>query len=253
MASAGEIETLHHAFTDCISDLMAMHAAIRSPVEGWKRVVKGTKISFEMVCHEHTTAAERKRGGRCRVFPIDPSKQSLEDRAWAGWHEEWHCVQHNDFDLIGAGWTFFWGIDGRLRREQEILRAEWDQVPETEDQKRYCRGGVAAQPHWHLDTAIMAGYSRPAPRVARVAETVELEEIISDAGPALVEIGQPIGIQELDISGMHLGMGGWRNHDKHPRCWQMLVGQSWTDLILWAEQTLRSARDQFREVDVTVL
>jgi hypothetical protein len=251
MASAGKIDSLHQSFADRINDLTALRVAIQSSMEGWKRVVKGTTISFEMVCRQHTTTAERKRGGRCPVFQIDPNRDPFEDQPWAGWYEEWFCVQHKDFDLIGAGWTFFWGADGRLGREQEILRAEWDQVPETDDQKRYRRGGIAAQPHWHLDTGVMAGYSRPTPPVARSTEVIALEELASDASPSLVEIGQVSGIQELDISGMHLGMGGWRNHENHPRCWQTLLGANWNDLILWAEQTLRSARDQFSNVDVT--
>ncbi len=67
--------------------------------------------------------------------------------------------------------------------------------------------GIAAQPHWHLDTGVMAGYSRPTPPVARSPEVIALEEIVSDASPALLEIEPVSGIQELDISGMHLGMG----------------------------------------------
>jgi hypothetical protein len=250
MASADNVEKLHNLFASSIRDLTALHPTIRSPIEGWKRVVKGTRVSFEMVCRGHTTTATRRKGGRCPVFPVSRQEQPFDDQAWAGWHEEWHCVQHNDFDLIGVGWTFFWGRDGRLGRDQEILRAEWDQIPETEHQK-YRRGGLVAQPHWHLDTAIMAGYSRPATQVAHAREAVELDEIVSDTRHALMEIGPPVGIQELDISGMHLGMGGWYNHDSHPRCWQMIVGEDWKNLVLWAGNTLQSARDQLRNVVVT--
>jgi len=249
MASDGEIEELHRALAHRIADLTAMNVAMRGPAEDWTRVVRGSSVSFEMTSADYTTVAERKRGGRCLVFPLNRHELS-EDQPWAGWYEEWYCLGRGDFDLIGLGWTFFWGVDGRLGREQEIFRAEWDQIRERDDQ-RHRRGVLAAQPHWHLDTAIMAGYSRPVIREPPAIRSTELEEVPSDAGPALVEVASPAGIQELDVSGMHLGMGGWRNHDGHPRCWQVQFGERWSEVIVgWAERTLQSARDQFSEVRV---
>ncbi len=79
----------------------------------------------------------------------------------------------------------------------------------------------------------------------------ELEELPCITQPELEEIGEPVGLQELDLSGMHLGMGGWENHDAHPRCWQMEVSEDWQALVRWAERTLQSAREQFQAVRAT--
>jgi len=249
MASVSRIERLHQTLENRIHHLTRMQVLIRCRVENWKRVVKGSTTSFDMVCRDYTATAERKRGGRCPVFRPSRGPASLEDQLWAGWHEEWHCEQRNEFDLIGVGWTFFWGVGGRLGREQEILRAEWDQVPDAMDQF-HRRGGSAAQPHWHLDTGIMAGYSRPVSRQVPAGEPPVLEELASEIESALEEIGDSVGIQEIDLSGMHLGMGGWQNHNDHPRCWQRQVSEDWGELILWAERTLESARDQFGELKI---
>jgi hypothetical protein len=193
--------------------------------------------------------ADRKIGGQCPVFPIGGDPVLLEDQVWAGWHEEWYRDEHGVFDLVGVGWTFFWGVSGRLGCEQQVLRAEWDQVPDTQDQK-HRRGKIAAQPHWHLDTGIMVGYSEPVLRTEPMIELTELEEFAAEAHSDLEEIGGRSGIQDLDFSGMHLGMGGWENHDKHPRCWQVSVCEDWSAVILWAERTLQSACEQFRGAKV---
>ncbi len=242
MASVSRIERLHQTLENRIHRLTRMQVSIRSRVENWKRVVKGSTTSFDMVCRDYMATAERKRGGRCRVFRPSRGPASLEDQLWAGWHEEWHCEQRDEFDLIGAGWTFFWGVEGRLGREQQILRAEWDQI--------HRRGGFAAQPHWHLDTGVMAGYSRPVSRQVSASEPTVLEELTSDTESALEEIGDSVGIQEIDLSGMHLGMGGWQNHNDHPRCWQREVSEDWEELVLWAGRTLESACDQFGELKI---
>ncbi len=50
---------------------------------------------------------------------------------------------------------------------------------------------------------------------------------------------------------MHLGMGGWEHEDEYPGCWQFGLTAELSELILWAERTLQSARDQFEELSVT--
>jgi len=251
MASAGRIEAFHRLLEPRIHSLTTLHVVIRPARQDWKRVVKGLTISFDMVSRDRSTIAQRKRGGPCPVFPVNPQSEPFENQVWATWHEEWRSLQHGDFDLIGAGWTFFWGIDGRLGWEQQVLRAEWDQVPETKGQT-HRRGGLAAQPHWHVDTDMMVRYSRPVSRGAPIAGPTELEELTPPSRPALQE-KDSTGIQPLDVSGMHLGMGGWKNEDGHPGCWQMKVPENWAGLVDWAERTLQSARDQFQEVDVTTI
>jgi len=250
MASCEEIETFHQFLANGLSNLTGLRLHVRSHKKNWKTVVRGFPVSFDMVCDDFSVIADRKIGGRCPVFPADRDRDWLKDQVWAGWHEEWYCERHKVFNLVGVGWTFFWGIAGRLGCEQQILRAEWDQVPNMPNQK-HRRSKIAAQPHWHLDTDIMVGYSAPVSRTDSIVQFTELEERSPETHSELEEIGGTLSIQLLDFSGMHLGMGGWKNHREHPRCWQVPIPQDWSVIILlWAERTLQSACEQFQGAKV---
>jgi len=244
MTSTGRIDRLHATLGRSIRKTIGIEMTVEPTGDNWKKAASGTVVHFDMLCVEHWAAAQRKRGGRCLVFPLNPGRTDVDDRAWANWHEEWLCEGRGVFDLIGAGWTFFWGVEGRLGQDQEVLRAEWDQVRH--------RGQSAAQPHWHLDTGVMTAYTRPRRlSISSPGGRTDLEDLTSDQPPVpLEEIGPRDGIQELDLSGMHLGMGGWQNDKDHPRCWQLQVADDCSGLVEWAERTLRSAIDQFPELRV---
>jgi hypothetical protein len=244
MATSGRIDVFHAELQRRIAALVDQRLTIHSLSEYWRRVAARARISFDMSSRDFLVFAERKIGGRCPVFPLDAARaDSYEDAAWAGWHEEWLCMNSKEYDLVGAGWTFFWGLSGRLAKEQEIFRAEWDETAH--------RGGVAPQPHWHLDTDIMVGYTRvPRARAPRPTGPAGLIELPLASQPAANEILPAEGCQELSLAGMHLGMGGWSNHSKHPEWWQCHVREDWGALADWAERTLRSTIDQFTELKV---
>ena len=169
MASIGRIETFHRTLVDHLHVVMGQRFSIRHG--NWKHVVKGSTISFDMVRDDYTTTAERTQGGRCPVFPLRPAP-TFEDQVWVAWHEEWHCEQRGEFDLIGGGWTFFWGTEGRLGCEQEILPCGMGPSARPRG-SAHRRGGIAAQPHWHLETGMMAGYTRPIPCEALPEEATD--------------------------------------------------------------------------------
>jgi hypothetical protein len=52
-------------------------------------------------------------------------------------------------------------------------------------------------------------------------------------------------MQEVDLSAIHLGMGGWDHHDSFPECWQMQVEDNLSIVATWAERCLLYATDQF--------
>ena len=101
------------------------------------------------------------------------------------------------FDLIGVGWTFFWGVEGRLNCEQEVLLRSGIRYPT--QRTRGTVAGALPQPHWHLDTGMMASYSRPILREGPIIEPTELEELLVSTQPELEEIGEIVGLQELDL------------------------------------------------------
>jgi hypothetical protein len=242
MATSSDIQRFHVDIESRIADLIRLRRVTSNPQpKNWERVPAKTRILFDMFSRGCYDFAEREIGGRCAVFPLNASLADEENQAWAGWHEEWLCVKSREYALIGVGWTFFWGVYGRLSKVQQIFRAEWDET-------KY-RGRVAPQPHWHLDTNIMVGYTTT-PRVRRPADSESLVELppISDSQAALYEIFPAEGLQDISLGGMHLGMGGWSNHSKHPEWWQCRVGEDWNALADWAERTLQSARDQFEEL-----
>jgi hypothetical protein len=244
MATPRDIQNFHMDIKRRIAELIGLRGAtIASSHEEWNRLSAGARILFEMYPGNNGTFAERQKGGRCPVFPLKASLADEENQAWAGWHEEWLCVKSRQYGLVGAGWTFFWGILGRLTKEQQIFRAEWDEAEH--------RGRLAPQPHWHMDTNIMVGYT-PTPSSRRSADIDGLVELpsIPDCKSALCEISPPEGLQEISLGGMHLGMGGWSNHSNHPQWWQRHVGENWTALAEWAERTLRLAMDQLNELRV---
>ena len=171
---------------------------------------------------------------------------------WAGWYEKWTACGAGLFRLVGASWTFYWGSVTREEKDQ-LLRAEWDQPP-PEDKK--AKGSEAlwdrAQPHWHFDRGQLPKICVcPTPTSPPLPHPSSLEDL--GAQPALVEVGSPVrplereAYQEISLSGLHLGMGGWDCPGSHPQCWQRKVEEP-LDLLKWAKHTLQYAVAQFENL-----
>ena len=246
MASSDEIAVLHSQWVERIRNVTGHSVRFRNLTESWEHVAVARNVAFDVVLAPYAVYAERKRGGRCPVFPLRCAPANSDDDAWAGWYETWVCQKRQHFDLIGAGWTFFWGMEHRLGRDQQVIRAEWDQAEH--------RGRLVAQPHWHVDTDIMVGYSTRHPSVPSVPrEGAVLQELPAGLERQALEEISPNGVQELDLSAIHLGMGGWLNDVGHPTCWQRHVRGACVELLDWSERTLLLAIDQFREVRVRAI
>jgi len=242
MPAAREIKYLHRRIAKRIRNILGHRIQIipAGRLTNWERAASHTIIRFYIVVTDDIGKQDfvlRDRGGRCPVFIV---KQFTDQNrgVWAGWNEEWVSESGAEFGLIGASWTFFWGIEGQEQKAQ-ILRAEWDQIER--------RGGIAPQPHWHVDSELVTPLPIKYVATYDIGETpVELEELpVQIDQNGLEEIVTIEGLQGIDISGMHLGMSGWQNAEKHPACWQSQIGNEWDELVIWAERVLYSIIEQF--------
>ena len=203
----------------------------------WWGAARGTKIAFKMYSNEqaHMCFADRARGGPCPVLDLSPTVEWDHHRGWAGWYEEWESAGSERFELVGASWTFFWGPPQTSK--VQLFRAEWDNLNQ--------RGENAAQPHWHIDQKhtpiILPGMPQEGTTWDSGGELVELPA--DPPGQAFIGIDDKYGRKQLELSDIHLGMGGWHhgNHAAaHPGCWQQRMGNT-TDLWQWAVRALEHA------------
>jgi hypothetical protein len=148
MASRKDIITLHQKIVDRLAQTFERRARFIPHLEGtdWRRLRPPRTFVFQVRDPVEVVYARRRRGVPCPVLPL-PGWDMEDDQPWAGWYEEWKCIDIGEFELVGASWTFYWGKIGRLGEEQQIFRAEWDQVRH--------RGRTAAQPHWHFDAPMV--------------------------------------------------------------------------------------------------
>lgn len=240
--NGSQVDLFHKLLCERAGRVLAYELAIPEPANtfDWKQHSRCDKrIVFEMIATDSSIAirfADKVVGGRCRVFPLYPRLQ-FDVTVWAAWADEWQPEGHDSFHLVTAGWTFFWGTPHYDNKEQ-LLRAEWDNL--------LLRGGKAAQPHWHFDRHLVPmvylgsdelGEKQPS------GETLEELRVPEDDMP-LVQLSRGPALQDLHLSGLHLGMGGWTNSETHPDCWQFRVKHR-DQLVRWAELTLSCATQEF--------
>jgi len=213
--------------------------------EGRKRKSEEDRVKFWLSNKGARELTQRKVGETCPVY-ILPGFNRLRAAMWAGWYEEWDTKDGKNLEFVGASMSFFWGVGG-YQQKQLVLRAEWDKVVK--------RGGNAAQPHWHIDTTLMVEFGAKRERGALERSELpaeepertppELEELAPEPGePALEEIGGRV-LQDVDVSKLHLAMGGWRNSPSYPDRWQCKVDGE-DALVEWADCTLEYTIDQFQ-------
>jgi hypothetical protein len=200
----------------------------------------GTEVRYALMSTSASEFAERERGGRVPIVRLQAAARPDRPVAWLGWFEQWQKTSIDNFALLNASATFFWGIASRPAKQQ-VLRAEWD----SDD----VASAGAAQPHWQFDptyrwfdaSEALASLVEPPPTLSDLVE--ELEE------PALVEY-TPALEHELSISRMHLSMAGWTNapKQKYPICWRRSLPTAATEFAAWLELTVMHASDQFRLV-----
>jgi hypothetical protein len=241
------IKSLHTNIAKAIGEVTGaiLQVVCPSHQKGWEKLQEGANVKFELSTVENNASKilcdyiDRDLGGRSFAFRLIEQPEE-EPTLWAGWYEEWKATEGQKFNLVGLSWTFYWGV--YLRPRPIILRAEWDSL-------KY-RNQRAAQPHWHINSALLIDSYHPIvrPSVLAVApqEGDDLEELPEEIEEELEEIA-PTGIQELSLTGMHLGMGGWEHSPDHPDCWRNELPTTWSDVTNWVKKTLVYATEQFTE------
>lgn len=180
----------------------------------WANAAPGTTLEFGVLPErqELLEYADRRRGGRWPVVAYRAT-DSPEPCAWLGWRDAWVANADGTFAFRTAGWTVFWGRPGALEKVQ-LFRAEWDIACGYQAE--------VAQPHWHLDRDL----------VLLIQSSARGTDLSGDGEPFTADEG----MQELDVSGPHLGMAGWQNRGQYPKCWQAALEAG--QLGEWSVKTL---------------
>lgn len=240
----GSIDGFHGLLAESAKACLTydVEAAASGSISQWWRVTRDTVVDFHIQAADRgvrPASAQRHRGNACPVFPL-LLRQQFDPTVWVAWCDEWRALGSERFRFVSASWTFFWGTPYTTDMLQ-LCRAEWDAL---------LRQKAVPQPHWHFDEKLTALVTLAEPLVD--AGYGALEEL--PAG--LVELGGPRptprveGIDGLDLSGLHLGMG-WRNTLRHPDCWHAEADGA-KMLREWAISTLHHAMDQFVDVRSTL-
>lgn len=170
-------------------------------------------------------AVTRVRGGRASALPLYPLTPLDAPTVWVSWFERWDERRMGRAEVRDMSATFYWGTFGRPRIQ--LLRAEWaagDAAPDT-----------SAQPHWQVDTDFITEVRLPIPPGA--SPTADLVELPGD--------GDHVDPTIVSISGLHLGMAGWRNASTYPAWWRYELGVDEVARAEWLRRLLQHASDQF--------
>jgi hypothetical protein len=119
---------------------------------------------------------------------------------------------------------------------EPLLRAEWAPPPDYR--------GDAAQPHWHFDRPFESWVYPTGIQAEDAADATEAPEEEN------AEPGDPAGLQELELSGIHLGMAGWHHGGEGHQCWQC-APKNMPELQRWALRTIAYMRSQTPHVQAS--
>lgn len=216
MTTKSQIDKLHSVLSQRLGKLAARKMKIEARTHNWHNAAVRTPFFFEMMGDDPAfTVAES--GSRKRpTFPLSSLAPDIPG-VWWSWSEEWCKVSAKDFQIIGAGFAFFWGT--RSQRKQ-LFRAEWDAASE--------RGNSAGQPHWHVDGRIQIGVGAASVSHGGFEPESSYE--------ALLKPTSDPSLDAVVIKEAHLFMGGWKNHGHVPQCMQSTPDHE--NLADWAERVL---------------
>jgi hypothetical protein len=223
VVSASKIKALHEGLEGAIRRELGDRVCIRLPSDYWKQGheadpeqswegVLSRLVYFELQPQNASLFDQAMSGpsGRvCAVVAVD-EERLYDPSCRLSWLETWNPVGGGEFELVAAGWQFYWGRFGPDRPKRLLFRAEWDH-PRRE-------GADAPQPHWHF-------------------HPVSLNAISTDPGAKLLK----------PFLRMHMGMAGWNNGDGYPDCWQWHPEQ-WSDhdIVHWASKVLEAVLAELR-------
>lgn len=214
----------------------------------WQNAPSGVEVSFHMLAQVSAFMEHALRGARPGTTPVVLLRQFRESPYpfWAGWYEEWEALGDHLFALRRTSWAFYaGGRQSPFRGHIPLVRAEWDSV---------LAAGYAAQPHWHIDRRYASLADAPDDLGPGLVRTEHLQELpISETPPSLRTM--PEAMLEVDASGVHLPMGGWRNPvddggGEH-QCWQCRL-DGIPSLLHWAVGVFAYMLTQLRRVQCTL-
>jgi hypothetical protein len=228
-----DISSLHTKLRIRLGEALRCDVTVRheTGTTNWHKAAPETNVRFELQPSNMEfgeTALGPGPKARVHVFPLHPAPSSPSSatvpppvaHAWVSWFEAWKKVRNTDFALVSAGWSVFWGFRGQDKIR--VLRAEWD-PPQPDSPSNY------PQPHWHVDARAAPQTMVPSPGAIGAAPALE-ELAVPGSGPRLSGT--------IDISRVHLGMGGWDNDSLAPACWQRTFSGDCNDLRIWSLNTL---------------
>lgn len=261
MAAPPTINKFHNLLLDRIIDTLSpsLKTVVRSPslriepdLKAWENLsTKLRTFRFSMLLEEYYETTVNDLNRDVRLIPLRTYKNGFS--SWCSWSEEWICLDKREFDLVGAGWTFFWGRTPRAT--VQICRAEWDQITR--------RGEYAGQPHWHVD-----------PPLPTEGIVISLDDI--DEAGALQELGSEPNLLELGStsagrvqatvkqSGIHFGMAGWENapvkleckvvnKSAITNCWQRDMTKDFGRVIPWASEAVLYMKRELMHLEPVIV
>lgn len=240
-----EIDAFHNFLMQRFGELTRMDSLQVLPENpNWKNTSRGgVKIVFLTQGPKAEFCMTNRGAHPTPCFPLNADDYSTSPRLWWAWREEWTPIARGTFELIGASLVFFWGASASPKAQ--VFRAEWDDARH--------RGDSRGQPHWHIDDKILAeGSWVPDVPLSPLEQGSDFDAIMANGHEqasdysAIETAGTRTQLSVVNVSGMHLYMGGW-DHDKEaPKCWQPMLNLE--ALKHWAARTLHYVQREADEV-----
>jgi len=249
--STADVKILHHGLEGvfqrsvgvrvCIrlADMPLYVPAARAREEWWETASAGATVEFATFPSDASVphlAAARSTGTTCFAFPLCADREG-EAQPWVSWYEAWEGRSAGHLRLGTASLSLFWGRPRSVATQ--LLRAEWHDPGGP--------GARAPQPHWHLDERQLVSVYGPPGSVADRSLAAAPAPVPLEALPSQSDSGQvetEADLQDLDLSGVHLGMAGWSHDDLYAKCWQHPLDTS-ESLLRWARRVIEHTLCEF--------
>ena len=240
IATRGQLDHFHLEVAGAFCGFVKQKLEIRPAggAGGWEDVLIGKHVFFELVPSD---------GGYFEIMHTEHGDDVLLPFAaqnftntpiWTAWSEEWVKAEslgkkRSTWELVEFSLRFAVGSSGK--QKTLLLRAEWDNPSQ--------RGGLSAQPHWHIDPSLLdVGFWSPKPPALEGS----LQEL--PVGSVTIDSlgAEPNRTAFWSISELHLGMAGWTAALESPKCWQLLVDfEDLAKSIEWLAKVLSYASTEF--------
>ena len=250
MVRTEELRRLHSTMGQRIKAVLG-YAVTLSPTDAsnrWPRFGAGRPVVFDMMSDDLDAEIDSARDdlGHSRPALLLLELEHWERAIWVAWREQWESTGDGCYRLDSLGWTFFHGMARPMSRMVQVLRAEWDLTAPAAPDGADSAG--AAQPHWHVDPTLTVDFPKlDQPSTASLRPPLEnLAEAV--AGGEVAE-GEDLAIDDVSLSRLHLGMGGWDNARGGAEGWRRPDPDAGA-VAQWAVETVALAKREFQRFAV---